>query len=215
MITSLLPRDVTVVTATEAMAHAPLHPLEAKQTSRMAAKRLREFTLARACAREGLEALGIRDFPLLNAADRAPIWPDGIVGSVTHCSELCAVALARMGEVTSLGIDAEALRELSPDVVNRITSEDERARLANLPPCPHVGGWGLLVFSAKEAFYKCYYPLGRTFLGFRDAELDLDLESESFRVRLTRDDAPSAAGARSFEGRFGIGPTCLATAVTL
>ena len=215
MIEKLFPEGVTVVTATEAMQHAPLHPLEAARTGKMRDKRLREFTLGRACVREGLARLGVTDFPFLNGEDRAPLWPAGIVGSLTHCRELCAAAMARRGSILGLGLDAESLRELEPAVVERITSPAERAHLATLPPCSHAGGWGLLVFSAKEAFYKCYYPLARTFLGFRDAEIEIDPAQRRFRVRLLRADAPSAEGARQLRGCFSVGQRCLASAVTL
>jgi 4'-phosphopantetheinyl transferase EntD len=181
----------------------------------MAEKRLREFRLGRACVREGLARLGVSDFPFLNGEDRAPIWPPGIVGSLTHCRELCAAAMARRGAIQSLGLDAESLRDLEPAIVERITSPKERAHLASLPACQHPGGWALLVFSAKEAFYKCYYPLASTFLGFRDAEVELDAEGRRFTARLLREDAPSAAGTRFFEGRFVVSDAYLATAVAL
>jgi 4'-phosphopantetheinyl transferase EntD len=215
MIEALFPNGVTVVTATQAMQHAPLHPLEAQATGRMAEKRLREFKLGRACVREGLAHLGVREFPFLNDEDRAPIWPPDIVGSLTHCRELCAAAMARRGRIQGLGLDAESLRDLEPAIVERIASPEERAHLARLPARRHAGGWPLLVFSAKEAFYKCYYPLARTFLAFGDAEVEFDAEGACFTARLLRDDAPSAAGTRSFQGRFVVSDTYIATAVTL
>lgn len=215
MIEPLFPGGVTVVTATEAMEQAPLHPEEAERTGRMAARRLRDFTLGRACVRQGLAQLGIRDFAFLNDEERAPIWPPDIVGSLTHCRELCAAAMAPRGDILSLGIDAESQRELDPGVVERITSPSEREHFTRLPPCPHPGGWALLVFSAKEAFYKCYYPVARTYLGFRDAEVNFDAGAQRFTARLLRGDAPSAAGCRTFEGRFTVGPSWVATAVTL
>ncbi len=215
MIEALFPSGVTVVSATEAMQRAPLHPLEAAKTDRMGKKRLREFTLGRACVREGLRSLGIEDFPFLNDEDRAPIWPEGIIGSLTHCRDLCAAAIAPRGSILSLGLDAETLRELEPSLIERITSAEERQHLAALPPCEHPGGWGLLVFSAKEAFYKGYYPLTRTFLGFLDAEIEIEASEGRFRARLLREEAPSAAGLRRFDGRFAVADTYLATAVTL
>ena len=215
MIESLLPENVQVVVARPEMEQEPLHPAEALRTSGMASKRLREFTLARACARRALAGLGVVDFPLCNGEDRAPIWPDGIVGSITHSRGVCAVAAARERDVRGIGLDAETLRPLEPAVLERITSDSERAHLDSLPPARHPGGWGLLVFSAKEAFYKCYYPLTRTFLGFHDAEIEVDASAGRFVARLVRQDAPAADGLRRFEGRFAVGSDYLATAVSL
>lgn len=215
MIEALFPDAVTVVRATEAMADAALHPEEAARTERMADKRLREWKLGRACVRQGLAQLGIEDFPFLNHSDRSPIWPPGIVGSLTHCRDLCAAALARRERIVSLGLDAEPLRDLDDAVLARISSEHERARITSLPEPRHSGGWGLLLFSAKEAFYKCYYPLTRTFLGFLDAEVEIDPVAGRFEARLLRDDAPAAAGRRRFPGRFAIDDQHLVSAVTL
>lgn len=215
MIEALFPPEVIVVRATEAMQDLPLHPEEAARTDKMAPKRLHEYKLGRACVREGLARLGIADFPFVNDTDRSPIWPPEIVGSLTHCRDLCAVALARRGAIQSVGLDAEPLRGLAPAVLERITSASEREWLENLPQPTHIGGWGLLLFSAKEAFYKSYYPLTRTFLGFRDAELEIDVAGKCFIARLAKADSPSAAGRREFEGRFEVGECHLVSAVTL
>lgn len=215
MIESLFPDHVIVVRATQDMEDRPLHPEEAARTGSMAPKRLREYVLGRACVREGLARLGIEDFPLVNDTDRSPIWPSGIVGSLTHCRDLCAAALARRGSILSLGLDAEPLRELNTAVLERITSQREREHLATLPEASHTGGWGLLLFSAKEAFYKCYYPLTRHFLGFRDAEVAIDPAHGRFEAWLVQDESPSAAGTRRFQGRFALGEAHLVSAVTL
>ena len=215
MIEALMPAEAIVVRARPEMASEPLHPDEIPGTEGMIEKRLREFTLGRACARRALARLGIEDFALRNGSDRAPIWPEGVVGTLTHCRELCAVAVARRGPVVGLGLDAESLRALGAGIEERVTTAADRAHLAALPAAPHPGGWPLLVFSAKEAFYKCYYPLAGTFLGFQDAEIEIDPHDRRFRIRLARADAPDAAGRREMQGRFAIAEDHLVTAVSL
>ena len=42
----------------------------------------------------------------------------------------------------------------------------------------------MVYFSAKEAFYKCQYPITKQFLDFQDATLTLDWRRGSFRVRV-------------------------------
>ncbi|HEY5658418.1 MAG TPA: 4'-phosphopantetheinyl transferase superfamily protein, partial [Myxococcota bacterium] len=83
-----------------------------------------------------------------------------------------------------------------------------------LPP-PGPCGWGVVLFSAKESLYKCYYPLTHRFLGFRDAEVHFDPARASFTARLRRDETPPALGAREFRGRFRVEGGHVVTAVTL
>ena len=135
-------------------------------------------------------------------------------GSLTHCRGLCAVAVARRGAVVGIGIDAEPAEPLPVRLLDRVCSPEEKTRLEALPN-PAACGWGIVLFSAKESLYKCYFPLARSFLGFRDAEIHLDTETASFTARLVRDATPSALGARAFRGRFCIDEAHVVTAVTL
>lgn len=214
MIEALFPDEVVTVVATPALEGEPLHPLEADSTGRMSAGRLREFSLGRACARRALARLGHANAPVVRGADRVPVWPEGVVGSLTHCEGFCAVAVAPRGAIVSLGLDAEPDAPLSAGVLRRVCSESEREQLARLPGrSPEA--WGKLVFSAKESFYKCYFAVARARLGFHDAEIRLDPERGRFEARLLRADAPAAAGARSFHGRFALAPPLVLTGVTL
>jgi 4'-phosphopantetheinyl transferase EntD len=214
VIEALFPAGVIAVCATAEMERDALHPAERACAERMGEKRRREFALGRACARRALAELGIEDFPLLRGERREPIWPQGVVGSLTHCRGFCAAAVARRGEIAGLGLDAEPARALSRRFTERISTPRERRWLAALPPAPDVD-WGIVLFSAKESFYKCYFPLARSFLGFRDAEVRLDPGARSFAVQLCRRDAPSVLGARSFRGRYRIDDTRVISAVTL
>jgi 4'-phosphopantetheinyl transferase EntD len=214
VIEALFPPGVVVVRATPEMLDDALHPAEATRLPRMSEKRRREFALGRACARRALARLGIHDFALRNDADRSPIWPEGVVGSLTHCRGLCAAAVARRDDLIGIGLDAEAHRALAPRLLERICTARERAHLAGLPS-PERGSWGIVAFSAKESFYKCYPPLARRGLGFHDVDLEIDAAAGRFRVRLLREDAPAAAGVRTFQGRFLVDATHVVSAVAL
>lgn len=215
MIQGLFPPEVQVVRANAAMASEPLHPEEARDTARMGPARLAEFRLGRACARRALAALGHENFALRNDATRVPIWPRGVVGSLTHCEDLCAVAVASDSQLLGVGLDAEPRRQLKARLLQRISSAAERQHLAALPPAPGESDWGLLLFSAKESFYKCYFPLVRRFLGFQDAEIEFFPEAGRFCARLLSPDSPSAAGRRSVSGRFDVDATHVATGAVL
>lgn len=201
MIETLFPEGVVAMRATEAMWDAPLCPAEQSELAGAAAKRRREFTAGRVCARHLLEKLGVRGFALLREPDRTPRWPAGVVGSISHCEGYCGVAVARSEHAVALGFDVERAGPLPPRTLERVCTEAERARIASLPTDTGVD-WGKLHFSAKESFYKSYYPLTRTALGFRDVEIEIDPAQRRFRATLIRVDAPAAAGRRELSGRY-------------
>lgn len=211
---ALFPAGVSFVRATQEMRDQPLHPAEHAYAESLGEPRRREFALGRACARRALAGLGIHDFPLLNRADRTPQWPPGVVGSLTHCRGFCAVAVARRGEIVGLGLDAEPSRSLSDRMLQRITTAFERSYIAELPDPPRYG-WGLAIFTAKESLYKCYFPIAGAFLGFRDAEIEIDPRATRFSARLCRDDKPDAYGVRRFQGRLQMTEEHVVSAVTL
>jgi 4'-phosphopantetheinyl transferase EntD len=141
-------------------------------------KRRAEFGSARLCAREALAQLGAAPVPLVPGADRAPVWPAGVAGSITHTQGYCGVVVASTEHHASLGLDAEQDRPLAPELIAMICTPAERAQ--------SVARDAILYFAAKEAFYKCQYPLTRQFLDFQDVELALDAQRGEFRARVLR-----------------------------
>lgn len=149
------------------------------------AKRQAEHLAGRLCARDALLALtGQPDVPAVGA-DRAPQWPNGVTGSITHGEGWAAAVVARTAHWRGLGLDVE---RLLPE------SRAERVQAAILTPaeraaCHHLSAARralcvTLAFSLKESLYKALYPLVRRYFHFQDAEL-LDLPAaEPGRVRL-------------------------------
>ena len=212
MIETLFPEGVVAMRAAEAMWSGRLDPAEEAGVAGWAEKRRREFTAGRVCARRALEKLGIEGFALLREPDRTPRWPEGVVGSISHCGDYCGVAVARREHAIALGFDAEREGALELRTLERVCTEAERERLESLPPESEID-WGTLHFCAKESVYKSYYPLARTVLGFHDVELEIDPDAGAFHATLIRDDAPAAAGRREFRGRFARDAGYLLTAV--
>jgi 4'-phosphopantetheinyl transferase EntD len=200
MIETLFPPDVETLVATRPMWSAPLLPEEeACLPPRAVEKRRREYTAGRAAAREVLARFGIRDFPLRAGADRAPVWPAGIVGSLSHCGNLCGVAVARDTVFSGIGLDVEHDRPLEDAILARICSEVERAHLEALP-----GGrerWAIAMFCAKESVYKCHYPLARTFLDFHDVSIRLDPGAGRFAATIHPAGDGDALGSAAFPRR--------------
>ena len=181
--TAILDGDVVVEASSPATELDELYPEERRhiEAGSWAVERQREFAAARACARRALRRLGLAPCPLVPHADRAPRWPDGIAGSITHTRELCLVAIARRGRGASLGVDVERVTAAGADIEALVCTPAER-RWLNAQPAAQRERNVRLLFSAKEAFYKCQYPLTRTFLDFQEVELGIDVGGGSFTV---------------------------------
>ena len=219
LIESLFSDPVITLAATPEMWSGTLLPEEeACLSPRAVPKRRREFTAGRVCARTALLRLGVRDFPIVAGPDRAPVWPPGVVGSLSHCGDYCGVALARRGAIAGVGLDVERARPLQGRVVEIICTEAERRKLDALPDLSS-GLWAMIVFSAKESTYKCYHPLMKTFLDFHDVEIDLTPEDSSFTARVLKargaDGGPAAPGIRTLRGRFAWNDAYVFAGVTL
>ena len=172
----------TASRVTDEDASESLHPDEAAVSARFAAKRRREFAAGRDCARRLLVNLGFPETPVGVDAHRAPRWPDGVVGSISHGAGLCVVAVARRGAILGLGVDVESDAPLSAGIRRRVCTDGERHHLDALGE-PEAGRRAKLLFSIKEAVYKCVHPLVQTPIGFQQAEVQLDLTESRFRVR--------------------------------
>ncbi|MEW1859668.1 4'-phosphopantetheinyl transferase superfamily protein [Streptomyces sp. NBC_00669] len=175
MIEHLLPAAVRTRAAYgDELDRVPLHPEEEPAVARAVPKRRAEHAAGRACAREALAALGLPAGPIpRDNADRgAPVWPKGVVGSITHCEGYRAAAVAHAADILALGIDAEPDGPLPDGVLDVIHSTpEERAALAELTAAKPEMHWGRLLFSAKETVYKAWYPYHHRMLGFEEAEL--------------------------------------------
>ncbi len=175
LLASLFPAGVIVTELREPGDPALLWPAESVQLARAVAKRAQEFAAGRLCARRALREFGIDQFPLRVADDRQPVWPPGFVGSITHTAGLCAAAVARRGAVTAVGIDTEIVGHVTPDIWPTICVAGEAAWVDSLAPAGQAAAV-TLIFSAKEAFYKCQFPLTGEWLDFHD----LSVEPESW-----------------------------------
>jgi 4'-phosphopantetheinyl transferase EntD len=129
-----------------------------------------EFRLGRACAREALRRLTGRVAAIPRADSRAPIWPAGIVGSITHCAGLTAAAVASKSSLAALGIDAEPADIELPDGVLEFVCTPQETACLRRHWCE--GPIGKVVFCAKEAVYKCINPMTGAFLNFQDIQLE-------------------------------------------
>jgi 4'-phosphopantetheinyl transferase EntD len=177
----------------------PPYAQELALVGRAVESRRREFATARACAREALGRLGVAPVAILADARGAPRWPLGVVGSISHCRDYRACAVARSSEIAALGIDAERNEPVGATVRERITLPRERAQLAALSRAPARVCWDRLIFCAKECAYKAHYQLSPQPLGYVSAEVTIDAARGTFDVALL---VPTASAVRRFPGRW-------------
>jgi 4'-phosphopantetheinyl transferase EntD len=172
LLNSLFPATVIVTESRLPGDPETLLPSERYYVAQARAKRLQEFAAGRACARLALAEFGIQGFALRAAEDRQPLWPTGFVGSITHTTGLCAAAVARRTDVTALGLDSEIVGAPTLDIWPTICRDEELRWIESLPAAQRPSAVTLL-FSAKEAFYKCQYPLVSEWLDFHDLRLEV------------------------------------------
>jgi 4'-phosphopantetheinyl transferase EntD len=149
-------------------------------------KRLTDFSTGRYCAIKALEQIGIENAMIPIGKDREPIWPEGIVGSISHCDSLTGAIVAKSSDHISLGIDIEEIGRVTPDLWDLVFTENEKNYLSGLSE-KEVLIKSTAIFSAKEAFYKFQYPITLTFLDFLDVEVTLP---HMHRITLIKNNVP-------------------------
>ncbi|HTA97761.1 MAG TPA: 4'-phosphopantetheinyl transferase superfamily protein [Solirubrobacteraceae bacterium] len=218
MIEEILPGQVAAVEARDDSAEELLFGEEQALLEGAIDKRRREFATGRMCARSALRQLGHPASAILPGSRGEPLWPEGVVGSITHCDGYRAAAVARSSEILTVGIDAEPHAQLPDGVLEQIARAEELAvlrRLCSEEPRLH---WDRLLFSAKESVYKACYPLSRRWLGFEQVSIAFDPSRCTFLARLLTTGPTLADGPlRALSGRWlvqeGIGLTAIAMSV--
>jgi 4'-phosphopantetheinyl transferase EntD len=145
-------------------------------------KRREEFTAGRTCARAALALSGVTPTPILQGKRGEPLWPDHVIGSITHCSGYCAAAVTSGQRYRSLGIDAEPNEALPPEVLGLIARAEERQWIAERRDDGVY--WDRILFSIKESVYKVWFPLERRWLDFHQAHVQIDVKANLFKATL-------------------------------
>lgn len=191
-------------------------PEEEPLVARSVAKRRNEFVTARHCARLAMGQLGLPESPILKGDKGEPQWPEGLVGSLTHCEGYRGAVVGRQSAVRSIGIDAEPHGVLPDGVLDAISLPVERREISGLPAGLH---WDRILFCAKEATYKAWFPLTRRWLGFEDAHISFSVDTEgggSFVSRILIDpEALSGPPLTELSGRWSVGGGLALTAIVL
>ena len=177
-----------------------LYPEERVSIQNAVAKRQREFGAGRLCARKAMAKFGIKDSPLLKGTDGQPVWPAGIVGTISHSTVWCGAAVARQENIRGIGLDIETIdrvsmqiakKVLTPSEMEWVNARDDEAqkRLA-------------LFFSAKETVFKCVAPVYGKSFGFYDMVITLATKEQSFEVKLDDKISAEVPHCPTLNGRY-------------
>jgi enterobactin synthetase component D / holo-[acyl-carrier protein] synthase len=159
-----------VLSANDQPNYTPL-PEEARILApRACRKRQVEFALGRVAARLALQEVGFENpSPVLRGEGGEPLWPEGTAGSITHCYPWSIAVIAKCSNRFSIGIDLESLQRANGvDTAHLVCCDPELEWVC-------AGGDYLerlvMIFSAKEAVYKTFYPLCRRYIDFKEVQL--------------------------------------------
>jgi 4'-phosphopantetheinyl transferase EntD len=165
--------------------------------ARAALRRKADYLAGRAITLAAMTALDVPPAPVATAPSRAPIWPDGLAGSISHARGRCACLLSQDTN-HSYGIDTEAIAQGKSltAILSETLTASERVTITQGPLSPATNA--TLAFSAKEALFKALYPqVGRHF-GFDTAELTAPPTQDQVTLRLMTDLTPGLTKGQSW-----------------
>lgn len=168
----------------------PLYPEENNIINNAIDKRIAEFRAGRICAKQALSELEVINFPVLQGIHREPLWPNHIVGSLSHCHDLCGVCISLKDNYLGIGLDVENIKQLNPKIMKHVCTDSEKKWLLAIPENEfniHL----LILFSLKESIYKCVYQAIDKRLKFKDASIKLNIEANSVEVQITENNCSS------------------------
>ncbi len=172
---------------------------------RSVAKRQAEFLAGRLCARAALLQLQGLDCSPAIGEDRAPVWPSGICGSITHSTGHAAAIVAQKADWRGLGMDLENLLNaeraerlageiLTPAELKRMAAGRREQRALTVT----------LTFSVKESLFKALYPIVQQRFYFEHAEVLEWTDRGQVRLRLLTDLSSEWRNGSELDAQFAV-----------
>lgn len=163
-------------------------------------KRKFEFAAGRRAAKRALAELGLRGAEIPMGPNRAPQWPDGTVGSISHAGQIAIAAVAFKRDIQAIGIDLEISGSVGATLSPLILGASEQQWLTQFAASEQAE-WATAIFCAKEAFYKFQYAASGSWLDFLDVVISFD-NLPKFTVKVLTPTNPAVQG--EYQGRFCI-----------
>ncbi len=182
-------------------------------------KRRVEFLAGRHCAHKAIHQLAPRlpwqEIPINDAG--LPLWPDGIVGSITHAGGFASAAVALDRDAISIGIDSEGLmtKDMASEIAWLVATQSELAETMAQTRLEENDALTLL-FSAKEAAFKCLYPMTGLFFTFLEIEvLIAEAAPAGFTVHVPAAYSPRRPHTTQLNGVFELDESYCHTGIVL
>lgn len=132
-------------------------------------KRINEYSTGRVLMRTLLAKFGVTGLSILPGRNGAPLFPEGIAGSVSHSDEYCFVTVTNCAAV-SVGIDVQRIVPVTVDFSEMILTDSERIAVGDEDYMERNVRTNM-VFSAKESVFKSLSPKMQAITDFRDVEI--------------------------------------------
>lgn len=142
------------------------------------------YSTGRHLAKRALLELGVEVSSIPTHASRRPLWPDGVVGSITHSRRYAIAVVGVRSGLAGMGVDLEMAGRVTEDIAETVMSRNERDWCQGLslrgasgscPPTAYTAN-----FSAKEAVFKAVNPIVGLMVGFREVEIRWLAEDRDF-----------------------------------
>ena len=176
-----------------------LSPEELSSVANAVLRRREEFAAGRMCARSALAEYGCGTAALCVGADRRPLWPEHMTGSISHTAGLCCAVVGSRSDAAAIGVDAQVVCEVTEDVWESICTAGELRTLRKSAPAVRQSR-AALAFAAKEAFFKAQYELTGAWVDFHD--IGIDASNGAFTVRALSAATASLGRDRDLVGRY-------------
>jgi len=177
-------------------------------------KRQAEFLAGRCAASSVLSHLGYKNTFVPIGKHRSPIWPNGIIGSITHTNTTALCSVANAKDRMFLGIDLENwLSDKTIQETKRliVTQKEERLLRNSGMSFNHAM---TLVFSAKESLFKALYPNVGDYFDFLAAEIvGISVEQRRFELRLCKKLSSVLPMGHYFKGHFRLDTDAILTLI--
>ena len=214
MINTLIPNNIACKIIYQST--RPLHVFEAEiqEIQYATGSRILEFLYGRTCAHLAIKKLGYKNIqPILIGKNREPIWPNKIVGSITHCKGYCAATVSFKKDNFGIGIDAELNTKLPNKIISTIQTNREIIDNKKLSKLVSDVCINKLVFSAKESVFKFIYPFIKNYISFKDVEIFLEFKTQSFSVSFLKPELISKFNNSILIGKFKYNNTHIVTCI--
>lgn len=177
-------------------------------------KRKAEFLCGRFLAHKALKQLDFSVEHIPIGKNRAPIFPNGCLGSISHTQREAICAAARLSDFQYLGVDLEEVITTSTmnEVESLIINEAEKRLIYHTGLTPEAAL--TLAYSVKESIFKALHPSVGYYFDFSAARIKaLSTSSGEVICSLARDLSPELPAETLISGEFCIDDNTVLSAI--